>query len=331
MRRALLLYWAATVIAAVPAQASTTDVAALVRLAGSVLRIEAPTIGGQLAVGSAVTVAPERVVTNCHVTRLARAVYVIRGGVRWEAELQASDVERDLCLLHVPGLVSAPVAIGSAAQLVVGQKVAALGFTGGAMIQRSLGDVLALHRHDGAAVIQSSTWFSSGASGGGLFDGQGALVGVLTFRLRGGAAHWFAAPVEWVQQMLDEPQRTQAAPVQPLDDAGRAPYWQQPMRAQPRFLRAAVMQRDQAWADLVQLCREWLDNDGSDAEPWRLLGTAFEQLDRLDDARDALQCALDLSPSHDAALRSQLLAWRGRLPAARTSATAVVCQAQPRR
>ena len=188
--------------------------------------------------------------------------------------------------------------------------------------------VLVLHRHDGASVIQSSTWFSSGASGGGLFDGQGALVGVLTFRLRGGAAHWFAAPVEWVQQMLDEPQRTQAAPVQPHDSA-RTPYWQQPMRSQPRFLRAAVMQRDQAWADLVQLSREWLDHDADDAEPWRLLGTAFEQLDRLDDARDALQCALRLAPSH-AALNTQLLALRGRSPSARSNNDVAACTAQRR-
>jgi serine protease Do len=328
MRRAPLLWWAAIAMAATPAQASTTDPAALVRLAGSVLRVEAPTLRGTLAVGSAVTVASERVVTNCHVTRDARTVYVIRGGVRWEAEQQASDVERDLCLLHVPGLVSPAVPMGSAAQLVVGQQVAALGFTGGAMMQRSLGDVLALHRHDGASVIQSSTWFSSGASGGGLFDGQGALVGVLTFRLRGGAAHWFAAPVEWVRQMLDDPQRTPAAPVQPLD-AARTPYWQRPTPAQPRFLRAAVILRDRAWTDLVQLCREWLDHDAADAEPWRLLGTAFEQLDRLGDARDALQCALRLAPSH-VALNTQWLALRARLPSEHPTQDADACAAQRR-
>ena len=328
MRRALLLWWAVAAIAATPAQASTTDPAALVRLAGSVLRVEAPTVRGTLAVGSAVTVAPERVVTNCHVTREARVVYVIRGGVRWEAQEQSSDVERDLCLLHVPGLVSPAVPMSSAGQLVVGQEVAALGFTGGAMMQRSLGDVLALHRHDGAAVIQSSTWFSSGASGGGLFDGQGALVGVLTFRLRGGAAHWFAAPVEWVHQMLDEPQRMQAAPVKPLDTALTA-YWQRPSGLQPRFLRAAVMQRDQAWTDLMQLSREWLDNEGDDAEPWDLLGTAFEQLGRLDDARDALQCALQLAPSR-AALQSKLLALDSRLPARHRAIDADACRTQRR-
>lgn len=318
---ALLLYLVAASVAPL-AEATEPDPAALVRLAGSILRVEAPGPRGALAVGSAVTVAPERVITNCHVTRNARAVYVIRGGVRWEAEAQASDVERDLCLLHVPGLTSMPVPMGSASQLAVGQNVSALGFTGGANIQRSTGNVLDLHRHDGGRVIQSSSWFSSGASGGGLFDNAGALVGVLTFRLRGGEAHWFAAPVEWVRQMLDESKP--APPVQPLD-ANRMPYWQQPLLAQPRFLRAAVMQRDSAWADLAQLSREWLASDDNDPEPWHLLGTALDKLDRVADAMHALECALKLAPEHPL-LRSQSLALRERAPTAVAAQTSAACR-----
>ena len=314
VRAVLLVTFSCAAAPAVPAS-TATDPAALMRLAGSVLRVEAPDVRGALAVGSAVTVASERVVTNCHVTRDARVIYVVRGALRWEAQTQVSDVEHDLCLLHVPGLVSPPVALGSSMQLDVGQQVAALGFTGGVNMQRSLGDVRELHRHDGARVIQSSSGFSSGASGGGLFDRRGALVGVLTFRLRGGRGHWFAAPVEWVRQMLDESQRLQTAPVQsPL--AGRSPYWELPAPLQPRFLRAAVMQRDQAWADLVALCREWLDSDADDPEPWHLLGLALEQLDRLADARVALECALSLAPTHST-LRSQVLALRERTPAGR--------------
>jgi hypothetical protein len=287
-----------------------TERAALVRLAGSVLRVEAPGTNGQLAVGSAVTVAAERVVTNCHVTRDARKVFVIRSGVRWEAQSQAADIERDLCLLHVPGLVSPAVPMGAASTLAIGERVAAIGYTGGAMVQRGLGGVVELHRHDGGRVIKSSSWFSSGASGGGLFDGRGALVGVLTFRLRGGDAHWFAAPVEWVRQLLDDPQRAPEQPVRPLPTS-LLPYWQQPLAQQPRFLRAAVMQRDAAWSELGQLARDWLAEDDGDAEPWQLLGTALEQLNRVADALHAFDCAQRLAPEHPL-LRSKLLALRER-------------------
>ena len=49
----------------------------------SVLRVEAPRQRGGFALGSAVAVAPDQVVTNCHVTREATAVNILRGGLRY--------------------------------------------------------------------------------------------------------------------------------------------------------------------------------------------------------------------------------------------------------
>jgi S1-C subfamily serine protease len=42
-------------------------------------------------------------------------------------------------------------------------------------------------------VIQTSTAFTSGASGGGLFDEDGRLVGILTYRLRGASGYYFSS------------------------------------------------------------------------------------------------------------------------------------------
>lgn len=293
-------------------RASTPDPSVFVSLAGSVLRVEAPRARGGFAMGSGVAVAAEQVVTNCHVTRDAQEIHVVRGGVRWAVTAQAVDLERDLCLLQVPGLRAPPVRLGHAAGLGIGQYVAALGYTGGIGIQNSAGEVVELHRHDGGRVIQSSNWFSSGASGGGLFDADGALVGILTFRLRGGAAHYFAAPVEWVRQMLDEQRRGSFARVVPLDGRPQS-YWQAGASAQPRFLQAAVMQRDQRWGELALLAHDWLRSDADDAEPWHLLGTALEHLERPAEARAALECSLQLAPSHGL-VRAHLAALRERDP-----------------
>lgn len=302
----LLLWWPES------GRASTLDRSVFVALSASVLRIEAPRERGGFALGSGVAVAPDQVVTNCHVTRDAREIHVVRGGVRWSVTAQAADVDRDLCLLQVPGLQAPPVRLGHADGLAIGQRVAALGYTGGLGIQNSAGEVVELHRHDGARVIQSTNWFSSGASGGGLFDDSGALVGVLTFRLRGGEAHYFAAPVEWVRQMLDERRRDRFARVLPLDTR-QLPYWQVAASAQPRFLRAAVMQRDARWGELALLAHDWLRTDADDAEPWHLLGTALEQLDRPREARGALECSLALAPAHRG-VRAHLDALRERAP-----------------
>lgn len=224
----------------VPADLSA-DIAIAIALGASVLRIEAPRVGGGYAFGSGVMVAADTLVTNCHVTRQAREVHVVRGGARWSATGQVADIAHDLCLLRVPGVEGRAAMLGQAGALKIGQAVSAHGFTGGLSMQHSSGAVVALHSHDGAQVIQASNRFSSGASGGGLFDEQGRLVGILTFRLPGMAAHYFAAPVEWVQQLLSMATPDKFLPIKPLP-ADQLAYWEQPLNQQPDFLRAAARQ-----------------------------------------------------------------------------------------
>jgi hypothetical protein len=282
--------------------AAAPDQAAFVRMGASVLRIEAPRANGGFSLGSGVTVAPDKVVTNCHVTRDAREIHVVRGAMRWPVAAQASNLDHDLCLLQVPGLQARSVPLGRAADLSVGQPVTALGYTGGIGMQNSRGEVIELHRYDGAHVIQASNRFGSGASGGGLFDDDGRLVGILTFRLRGGEAHYFAAPVEWVQRMLANPDPASFETIAPLDSPLRA-FWQRSAGAQPRFLQAAVLRRDDKWTELAAMAVAWLRADVSDGEPWYLLGVALERLNQPVAARLALECALRVEPTPRAARR----------------------------
>ena len=286
--------------AAAQAPSLTTDPSAresAVRLSASVLRIEAPQPGGGFSLGSGVLVAPGLVVTNCHVTRQSETLRVVRGGVRWPVTAQRADMAHDLCLLHAPGVQAAvvPLADSDAHALVIGQQVTALGYSGGMDLQHSIGAVVDLHRLDGGQVVQTSNGFNSGASGGGLFDAEGRLVGILTFRLRGGDQHYFAAPALWVRQLLATARQEGLPAVAALDPAA-LPFWQVPGDRQPRFLRAARMVHEQRWHDLAGLAQGWLQDDGHDGEPWYLLGLALHQLDQPAAARQALDCAIRLQP-----------------------------------
>jgi serine protease Do len=287
--------WACLLLAllAMPV-AAAPDRAALVQVAASIWKIEVRRAQGGYSLGSGVALAADQVLTNCHVTRDARAVFVVRGGLRWQAQAQAVDAEHDLCLLEVPGLGATPVALGDSAALQPGQPVSGFGYTGGLELQHSEGEVVALHRLDGGRVIQSSNAFTSGASGGGLFDERMRLVGILTFRLRGTAAHYYSAPVEWTKALRSGPSRF--GDVQPIP-ADRLAYWQLPVAAQPRFLRATVFERERRWHELEGLALDWTRLDADDPQPWYLHGLALGGLQRWPESQRALEQAVRLEPT----------------------------------
>jgi len=269
------------------------DRRAVARLGRSVLKIEAVNGSGRVQIGSGVIVAGDTVVTNCHVTREATSVSVVQAGTRSSAQAQASDMTHDVCLLRVPGLQAAAVPVGRSGSLKQGQELLALGYTGGAGLQISSGSVVALHRWSGAHVIQCSNGFTSGASGGGLFDKDGALVGILTFRLRGGRAHYYAAPADW---LLDPPGgELRFAEVQP--QSGH-PFWEETPEAQPLFLQAAALERAGQWVALARLAEHWASEDADDPESFYLRAVAYEGMGRTDAAIAAWMRSLDIDPDY---------------------------------
>jgi hypothetical protein len=271
------------------------DPGTLIKLSTSVLKVEVIRAQGGYSLGSGVVVGADSVVTNCHVTRDARQIAVLQGGQRLPAQSQRVDAYHDLCLLRVRGVESTrAVEFGRAA---IGQAVTAVGHTAGAL-QSSVGKVLALHRMDGGRVIQSSNYFNSGASGGGLFDAESRLVGILSFRLRGATAHFFAMPTEWLAPQLHGDESEQ--PVGPRA-SGELAFWEQPLEAQPFFLRAAVLENDGNWRALQPLAAEWVRRDATDPEPWYLLGLAFDHQDLPREARHALECSLAIAPDFETA------------------------------
>lgn len=279
--------------AALAAVAQPIDRAALIEVAPSVLKIEALTPEGRFQLGSGVIVSAGQVVTNCHVTRHAARVHVVKGGVRWTATLQSADLQHDLCLLRVPQLEGEPVRIARASALRVGQSLMAMGYTGGVGMQLSEGEVVALHRYDGSEIVQSSNWFNSGASGGGLFDASGALVGILTFRLRGGAAHYFAAPADWLLARL--PIERDFVSVAPLQ--GKT-FWEESSDAQPFFLQAATLEQNEQWQALAQLAERWSREAQDDPEAAYLLGLAYDGLKRHHASIAALQRCLEIDSNY---------------------------------
>jgi len=229
----LLLAQCTWLASSMPARAEF-DRASAIQLAASVLKVEVLRAQGGYSIGSGVAVGADLVATNCHVTQDAQTIFIVRGGQRWRATAQATDMVHDLCVLRVPDVLARVAPLAAADGLTVGQNALALGYTGGIDLQHSEGDIVGLFPLDGGRVIQLRNGFNSGASGGGLFNDAKQLIGILTFRLRGGAAHYFAAPAEWLRPLLAD--NAAFRPVGPLDKRV-LPFWQQPEATLPQFLQ----------------------------------------------------------------------------------------------
>jgi len=263
-----------------------------VSVSASVVRVEASGEHGGLSVGSGVTVAPSVVVTNCHVTRDAGTIRVSGGGRLWPVTGQYADGVHDLCFLRVPNWDGKPANLGGRDALQPGQPVAAIGFSGGSGRALRFGRVQALHALDGASVIESNTAFTSGASGGGLFDASGALVGLLTFRMLGSSGNYYSLPVRWIADRL--PTAGQWTAIGPLADA--RPFWQRDAATLPYFMRAARLSAESRWEELNELTERWSAVNPRDAEPWRFRGEAMQKLDRPAAAIGAYTEAVALGP-----------------------------------
>ena len=287
------------------ALAQVLQPATFVSVSSSVVRVEAERQQGGLSVGSGVTVGPAIVVTNCHVIRDAATIRISGGGRLWEVTGEYADANHDLCFLRAPAWQGRPAVFGEPDALQVGQTVAALGFTGGTGRSLRFGRVRALHVLDGGRVIETDTAFTSGASGGGLFDASGALIGLLTFRLRSADGNYYSLPVRWVRDRL--PADDQWTEVRPLHDV--LPFWQRDVATLPYFMRVAPLHAQGRWTELVELTERWSTADPRDAEAFCVRGDALQQLDRQQAAVGAFTEALRLAPNDSSSWYGLALAY----------------------
>jgi S1-C subfamily serine protease len=154
-----------------------------------------------VAQGSAVAVARDTVLTNCHVVRNRPEVFLVVGGQQKKARVTGARVDADACVLRIEESILAPVAgVKSASEVRVGEEVLAIGSPSGFTNTLSVGIVSQHRQHGGTSYIQTTAQISPGSSGGGLFDKFGNLIGITTFKVSDAEGLNFAVAVdEFVQ------------------------------------------------------------------------------------------------------------------------------------
>jgi len=248
--------------------AAATDYAAYQKVAPSVIRVVASLSGAGTSFGSGVVLPGGRVVTNCHVIPDIHKVAVLDAGARIDAQGAGGDASADLCLLQADSeLLAPPAQVGRADRLQVGDEVVAIGFGGGAARSISTGRVTGLYPYRDGLVIRTTAAFRQGASGGGLFDRDGNLVGITTFYRRSGSEiAFYAIPVEWIDR-LPAP----AADALPVAN----PFWTLAHADQPHFLQVATLEADGKWAEMAEAARLWTLEEPAQQQSWQALSRAL--------------------------------------------------------
>jgi len=158
-----------------------------------------------------------RIVTNYHVISDASRIQVtMADNTTWKAVLVGVAPDKDLAVLQLtslPGQLQ-PIAVGGSGDLLVGQKVFAIGNPFGFDQTITSGIISALNREIKSVtgriirgVIQTDAAINPGNSGGPLLDSAGRLIGVNTaiYSPSGGyAGIGFAVPVNTVNSIVPQ-------------------------------------------------------------------------------------------------------------------------------
>jgi len=158
-----------------------------------------------------------RVVTNYHVINDANRIEVTMADhTTWKAVLVGAAPDKDLAVLQIdaPAYILRPISVGKSKQLLVGQKVYAIGNPFGLDQTITSGIISALGRGiksiTGRTIrnmIQTDAAINPGNSGGPLLDSAGRLIGVNTAILSPSGAYagiGFAVPVDEVNRVVPQ-------------------------------------------------------------------------------------------------------------------------------
>ena len=278
------------------AQAMAFDQQSLLKVFFSVVLVRGYDTEGNLAYGSGVVVGENQVATNCHVLRKTTKAWISQAEDVYPIVSIHADPHHDLCLLNVERLPLQPVQLAKASEVAKGDEVVSIGHSNGVLTPlTSGGHVKSLYPFEGGMVVRTNARFGLGASGSPLFDANGRLLGINTFKTPGRTAYFYAIPAQWIAEVAKIP----ASSTLPI--AGKM-FWELDDETKPYFMQVALPHINEDWAKLHAVSQRWIQAEPHNAEAWYELGMAQEGLGQKDQAQQSFRKSVAINARHSESL-----------------------------
>jgi serine protease Do len=270
----------------------------LYELKQSMVKIGTTTKSGGHGFGTGVAVSKDHVVTNCHVLGNANGISISKWGTEYPAESLQADWKHDLCILKVQYADLKPIVMADSSKLSYEQQVISISMPADSPAPFvALSTVKALYAYDDEQVIRTQAAFAIGASGSPVFDYEGKLIAISTFKSPGKNAYYYNMPINMVRDLL----KTESVP---LNSVHAAPFWDAAENDRPFFMQIVLPYQNNRWQDVQTVAKNWVKKEPASAEAWYYLAKAVQNLGDLAAAKTHFNKALSLQANHPATLQA---------------------------
>lgn len=277
----------------------------------SVMLIHSEQKAGNEAIGTGFVLSQDGLIaTNFHVIEGAEKLSVKSdtGGTYPVVMILATDKKRDIAILKVEARNLPLLELSDSDKVKPGMSIAVIGNPRGLESTITEGIVSAIRAIDDyGSVIQISAAISPGSSGSPVFDKEGHVIGMATFKMIKGEALNFAVPSNAIKEVLSEAKRAASVPADKRDSdtiytpnrVVKGSKAQDEAAAKDR--RFVELKKDEEKRDyfpMLSLAKELAKTYPESALSQRALSDAYYYADLLDDALSAAKKAIDLDPDN---------------------------------
>jgi S1-C subfamily serine protease len=178
------------------------------KISPGVVLIKGTTSSGEVLGTGFIISSDGKIATNLHVVEgLKNGGVQLPSGEKFDSfSVLAFDARKDIAIIKIPGYDLPTVELGNSNNVQVGEPVLAVGSPLGLQGTVTTGVVSSL-RDDptggGFKVLQTDASVNPGNSGGPLVNRQAQVIGIVTFKIRGGENLNFAVPVNYLRGLVD--------------------------------------------------------------------------------------------------------------------------------